>query len=553
MRHLIALVVAASTLVGQTPTAPAQPQSGHSSFTIIYRGERAGRADVAVEHTAAGWRITSTERLNSPVDLAIDAFELRYTDDWQPQAMMFDGTLLGQRISSTMAFDATTAKGEAIQGGKATPLSHAVSPRTVVLPNLFYAGYEALATRLASAQPGDKFPIYLAQPSEVTATLVRITPKQLQTTGGMVDIRACFLSFANPSGPLAVEVWVDGNGRLARIAVPSQELAVLRDDLSSVMTREVQHQNDGDQNVFIPANGFTLAATITTPSTPAAGKWPAVVLVGSAGAVDREEATANVPIFGKLAGELASAGYLVVRYDRRGIGQSGGRVESATLDDYALDAGSVVTWLRKRPDVDRERVAVIGYGEGGLAALIAAQRFKSEIAAVALAGTAGVSGRSLALLQQAHALQRTNEPEASRKEKIALQTRMMDAVITGKGWEGVPAVVRKQTDTPWYKSWLTFDPAAAIAKMRQPLLIVQGGLDMHVFADSAAQLAKAGRARSNVPASATTSAVVPNVNHLLIEARTGELDEYASLAGGVIAPSVITIVRDWLGATLRSK
>jgi fermentation-respiration switch protein FrsA (DUF1100 family) len=171
---------------------------------------------------------------------------------------------------------------------------------------------------------------------------------------------------------------------------------------------------------------------------------------------------------------------------------------------------------------------------------------------VALAGTAGVSGRSLALQQQAHALQRAHEPEASRKEKIALQTRMMDAVITGKGWEGVPAVVRKQTDTPWYKSWLTFDPASSIARVRQPLLIVQGALDMHVFA-SAEQLTRAARARPNLPASATTSAVIPNINHLLIEARTGEIDEYPSLAGGEIAPSVVTIIRDWLGTTLRPK
>src|SRR5262249_33850817 len=161
-----------------------------------------------------------------------------------------------------------------------------------------------------------------------------------------------------------------------------------------------------------------------------------------------------------------------------------------------------------------------------------------------LAGTSGVSGRALALLQQAHTLQQVNEPDASRRDKVALQTRLMDAVVTGKGWEGVPAAMRRQADTPWYKSWLLFDPAAAIARVRQPLLIVQGALDMHVFADSADQLTRAARARQNTTASATTSAVVPGVNHLLIEARTGEIDEYASLAGATISPAVVSIVRE---------
>jgi pimeloyl-ACP methyl ester carboxylesterase len=552
LRYLIALAAAASMANGPILASPRTPQlGGHAAFTVVYRGERVGRTDITVEHSGAGWKITSSGRLSAPVDLLISSFDVRYTDEWQPQMMAFEVTLQGQLASSTVTFDATTARGETVQGGKVTPLSHVVSARTVVLPSLFFAGYEALATRLTTAQPGAAFPVYLGQTSETTATFVRATNKRLQTTAGMVDVRACELTFGYAAGPLAVELWVDGNGRMARLAIPAQTLEVVRDDLASVMTREERHHNAGDQNVFIPAAGFTLAATVTTPATTPGKQAPAVVLIGSADAVDRDEAMANVPIFGQLAGELAAAGYLVVRYDRRGAGQSGGRVESAALEDYALDAGSVVTWLRQRPDVDRAHVAVIGHAEGGLAALIAAQRFKSDIAAVGLAGTAGMPGRALTVLQQAHTLQQTAEPDASRQDKISLQTRLMDAVITGKGWENLPAAMRRQSDTLWYRSWLTFDPVAAIGRVRQPILILQGSIDMSVFAASAELLQKAARARANTTASATRTAIVPNVNHLLIEARTGEVDEYPSLAGGTIAPSVVSIIREWLDAVLR--
>ena len=94
-----------------------------------------------------------------------------------------------------------------------------------------------------------------------------------------------------------------------------------------------------------PRSGFNLGATISRPAGKAAPgkkdknveKLPAIVLVGGSGNVDRDTIAYGVPVMGQLAGQLADAGYLVVRYDKRGVGQSGGRAESATLSDYADD------------------------------------------------------------------------------------------------------------------------------------------------------------------------------------------------------------------------
>jgi pimeloyl-ACP methyl ester carboxylesterase len=548
LRHLIALLLAASV----TGTAPHQAAaSTHAAFTIVYRGERAGRADVTVDRTAEGWRITSSSYLTAPVSLNLSAFDVQYTADWQPLTMKADGSVQGQVFSTTMTFGATTATGEASQGGKITPLAHKVSARAIVLPNLFYAGYAAFAARLAAAQPRDTFPIYLAQPSEITATFDSVTRKRIRTPDGTIDIRACNVTFNNPGGGLAVEIWIDAANGLARVSIPAQSLIVMRDDISSPMAREEAVRNPGDEDVFIPAAGFTIAATITraagaTPANPA----PAVVLIGGADPVDRDETIAGAPIFGQLAGELAGAGFLVVRYDKRGIGQSGGRVESATLEDYAGDAGSVVVWLRKRKDVDRSRIAVIGHGEGGAEAMIAGQRFKSEVAAIGLVGTSGFAGRELTLLQQAHALQKLNELEAAKQAKIALQQRILNAVVTGAGWESIPRNLRSQADTPWFKSWLTFDPSAAIARLRQPILIVQGSLDMQVFAESAGLLQKFARTRKNAPAEATRAVIVPGVNHALLPATTGDVDEYPSLPSRTVSPAVVSAITDWLNAVI---
>ena len=78
------------------------------------------------------------------------------------------------------------------------------------------------------------------------------------------------------------------------------------------------------------------------------------MLVGGSGPLDRDETVAGIPIFGQLAGALADAGFTVLRYDKRGIGQSGGRVEAAGLTDYAEDLRAAVKFMAARKDVDSE-------------------------------------------------------------------------------------------------------------------------------------------------------------------------------------------------------
>ena len=156
-------------------------------------------------------------------------------------------------------------------------------------------------------------------------------------------------------------------------------------------------------------------------------RHPVVVLVGGAGAVDRDETVADIPIFGQLAGALADRGFMVLRYDKRGVGQSGGRVETVTLQDYADDAIAIVKWLARRDDVDPRRIAVLGYGEGGAAAMLAAAREK-KIASLVLVAANGTSGADLVLEQQRHQLDLMKTSDAERQAKIDLQQRVQTAV-----------------------------------------------------------------------------------------------------------------------------
>src|SRR5205823_8942390 len=128
-------------------------------------------------------------------------------------------------------------------------------------------------------------------------------------------------------------------------------------------SRTVRISRANDEAVTIPSNGFTLAGTLSRPASSTVPRLPAVVLAGGSGGGDRDGFVAGVPILGQIAGALADAGFIVIRYDKRGMGQSGGRAEAATLADYADDLRAAVKFLEARKDVDPKRLAVVGHGE----------------------------------------------------------------------------------------------------------------------------------------------------------------------------------------------
>ena len=54
--------------------------------------------------------------------------------------------------------------------------------------------------------------------------------------------------------------------------------------------------------------------------------------------------------------------------------------------------------------------------------------------------------------------------------EVDLQKRIHEAVLTGKGWDQLPADVRRQVDNPEFQSILLNDPAKVIPDVRQPIL-----------------------------------------------------------------------------------
>lgn len=533
----------------QDPAAvPQLQEAGATNFAIFLRGAPIGSEQIALNRTATGWTIVSSGRLGAPIDAVERRTQVRYTADWKPLEFTFDGVVRGVTQAIHTTIDGTAATSEITSAGQAKPKRDTIGADAVLLfPSMFFGPYEALAARLKTAAAGSEIPVYIEALAPISITVGESTAEQIQTTNRLVNARRTRVTLVQAAGRLDADLWTDDTGRMIRFSVPLQSLEVVREDIAAVSSRSVTISRPNDQQVNIPSNGFSLAGTVSKSAAAGAARLPAVVLVGGSGPTDRDSLIVGIPIFGQIADALANAGYLVVRYDKRGIGQSGGRAEAATLADYADDARAAVKLLADRKDVDPKRIAVIGHSEGGLVALMAAAKDK-KIAAVGLLSTPGITGADVVLAQQRHLLDRTKLTAEEKLTKVEEQKKIHEAVITGKGLELLPPGVRRSVDNPEFQGILTSDPAKLVPPVRQPLLIVQGALDTQVEPRNADLLEALARKRKNAPAVDVVK--LSGINHLLVPATTGEVSEYADIKDKHVSGAVTEAMVTWLNKTL---
>ena len=113
--------------------------------------------------------------------------------------------------------------------------------------------------------------------------------------------------------------------------------------------------------MFVNRYGITLAADLYEPKTYS-GKLPAIAVCGAFGAVKEQ-------ISGLYAQTMAERGFLTIAFDPSFTGESGGYPRFvASPDINTEDFCAAVDYLSTRPNVDAERIGIIGIcGWGGMA------------------------------------------------------------------------------------------------------------------------------------------------------------------------------------------
>ncbi len=253
------------------------------------------------------------------------------------------------------------------------------------------------------------------------------------------------------------------------------------------------------------SKGGSIHGTLTLPD----GKLPAplVIIIAGSGPTDRDGNQTNLRnnSLRYLADSLAGRGIASLRYDKRGIGASKAAApdeRDLRFDDYVTDAVSWVKQLQK--DKRFSKIYIAGHSEGSLIGMLAAQQ-------TSVAGYISIAGASmpadsivLAQITASPVFPRTVIDSMRMYFKILRRGQLIDDVPTGF----YQALLRKSVQ-PYVISWMKYNPALEIARLKVPVLIIQGTTDLQVDTVNAYALAAAKPDAKLL--------IIPKMNHVLKE------------------------------------
>lgn len=327
-----------------------------------------------------------------------------------------------------------------------------------------------------------------------------------------------------------------------------------------------------------PDGGHTLAGTFTSPDS--GGPFPAVILISGSGPQDRNEALLGHRPFLVLSDHLTRRGIAVLRFDDRGVGESTGNFAVATSRDFSSDVLAGVAYLKTRDDVDAGAIGLAGHSEGGLIAPMVAVE-SDDVAYIVLMAGPGVNGERILYAQgeliarangasrqaiaQNRELQRAmfavlkTEPDVERAgavladlvraalEDASEEVRAQAGITDDAALDGAVAAQVQSVNTPWFRYFLTYEPAETIERVTVPVLAINGENDLQVpyeenLREIEAALRRGGNTEYEIHA-------LPGLNHLFQYSDTGSPAEYQAIEE-TWSVEVMELIADWILETV---
>lgn len=318
-------------------------------------------------------------------------------------------------------------------------------------------------------------------------------------------------------------------------------------------SEEVTFENKIDKNV--------LAGTLTLPQKE--GKFPVVILITGSGPQNRDEELLGHKPFLVLADYLTKKGIAVLRFDDRGVGKSTGNFKTATTLDFVKDVQAGISYLQTRKEIDKNKIGLIGHSEGGIIAPIVAADSKDIDFIVLLAGT-GIRGDKLMLLQKENIERQIGSSENEIQKGQEIFKKVYDIIVASSSNDSTLkskvssslkhslgkvmndsqiSTLSFQITSPWMIEFLKLDSAIALAKVKCPVLALNGEKDLQVPADVNLEAIKNALVKGGNKNGTTKK--LPNLNHLFQECETGSPEEYATIEQ-TFSPIALAEISTWI-------
>ncbi|KAB2896794.1 MAG: alpha/beta hydrolase, partial [Burkholderiaceae bacterium] len=198
--------------------------------------------------------------------------------------------------------------------------------------------------------------------------------KTIETSGDAIVRVAADMGRRNMLKMTASGIAVAGAATIATSPAMAQPAVKLTDkwDKTFPQSDKVQHKKVTFKNRY----GITLAGDLYLPKS-ASGKLAALAVGGPFGAVKEQSS-------GLYAQAMAERGFITLAFDPSYTGESSGTPRNVASPDISVeDFSAAVDCLGLLPNVDRERIGIIGIcGWGGMALSAAAvdKRIKAVVA-----------------------------------------------------------------------------------------------------------------------------------------------------------------------------
>lgn len=233
-----------------------------------------------------------------------------------------------------------------------------------------------------------------------------------------------------------------------------------------------------EEDVRFDSDGITLAGTYSDAATPVA----AALLITGSGKINRDSDVRllRIGVTRAVAEALAGAHVPSLRYDKRGVGASGGDYRRAGMAENLADARAALGWLAGRaPGLP---LLAVGHSEGTFYAAELAGSDPRMAGAVLLSAPAR-SGEQVvdyqiemlttklpAVVKAAFRLTRRDFARTQRQRLERLKASSGDVIrMTGV-----------RVNARWWRDFLGYDPSAALARVTVPVLAITGGHDLQV-------------------------------------------------------------------------
>ena len=245
----------------------------------------------------------------------------------------------------------------------------------------------------------------------------------------------------------------------------------------------------------------------------------------------------------ELHDALARAGFVVLRVDDRGVGGSGiGEEPTPGFRTLVDDGRRALATLAARPEVDPERVVLLGHGEGALqAAILAGEgvrvgKRKRSVAGLILLACPGRNLRELVYDEIRASL--TGHRDGEIRTVVDRAKRVHEAALAD---EDLPA--SSEGARQWMIEAFAEDPLARLAKVRAPILALQGAKDFQVSPER--DFGPVEALIEAHPAEASAAELLPDLDHLFKpEPGVSTPGHYADLRRRV-DPRVVARIVEW--------